>query len=84
MRIISLALGIAGLMACESNVLDEKPCDRYADYICTCHQDDPDFDCDEFIILAEANPSPAVSDQCALDLGNLKDQDEAEGFVCAA
>jgi hypothetical protein len=63
--------------ACE----EETPCDRYADYICTCHADDPGFDCDALIDLA-ADPTEATADQCALDLADQKDIDQSEGVEC--
>ena len=67
----------AGLLGCE-----DQPCDRYVNYICDCHANDPGFDCGEISqALAEADPS--AQDQCAIDLADLQDMDDANGVDCS-
>jgi hypothetical protein len=69
---------LAAMAGCQTN----QPCDRYVDYVCNCHEGDPDYDCTELqTIYADAQPD--VQDQCALDLDDLKQQDETDGYVCA-
>lgn len=76
--LISLTLLLATLTACEF----ENPCTRLADYVCTCHEDDPEFDCDEYMNLADAS-SAATYDECVIDLVELQDQDDEDGLTCA-
>ena len=71
-----LAVFTLGL-ACEV-----QPCDRYVNYVCDCHADDPEFDCDE-ISSSLTNADPAVQDQCAIDLADLQDADAEAGLVCS-
>jgi hypothetical protein len=59
-----------------------QPCDDYVDYMCTCHADDADFDCEELqSVFADADP--ALQDQCSIDLADQQDQDDADGLDCA-
>lgn len=76
-RTLSIAALLLAAFACDI----ENPCDRYADYICTCHSDDDDFDCEAVSQLAES-PSSAVQDQCAVDLASQRAEDEAAGLDC--
>ena len=57
------------------------PCDDYVDYICTCHDGDPDFDCDEFRTIYDEAP-PDVQDQCLTELNIQMDEDEAANLEC--
>jgi len=69
-------VGLGTLVAC-----DVQPCDRYVDYICVCHDQDPEFDCQELIdVLTDADPD--VQDQCAIDLSDQQAQDAADGLEC--
>jgi hypothetical protein len=67
------------LLGCE----EEGPCDRYADYICVCHADDPAFDCNTLRAIS-LDSTQAASDQCAVDLQEQRDEDEAAGLICDA
>jgi hypothetical protein len=69
LRLATVMLVLAGLLACE----EETPCDRYADYICDCH-DEPGFDCDALRDLA-TDPTESAADQCSLDLADQRDLD---------
>lgn len=73
LRIGTTATLLAGLFACET----ETPCTRFADYVCTCHADDPDFSCEEVEQLAQ-DPSQSVADQCAEDLADLQAEDSED------
>lgn len=75
--LISLTLLLATLTACEF----ENPCTRLADYVCTCHEDDPEFDCEEFQNFADA-ATALTYDDCVVDLVDLQDADEEEGLIC--
>lgn len=77
-RLVLVPLVIAALFGCD----EETPCDRYADYMCTCHADDPGFDCEAYLQLAES-PTGAVIDQCAIDLADQQEIDEDAGESCA-
>ena len=81
MRLSMLAAGVLGfftLVACE-----DQPCDRYIDYVCACHADNPEFDCAELqVVLAGAEPE--IQDTCAVDLADLEAQDAADGRACAS
>ena len=80
MRLSMLAFGAMGfftLVACE-----DQPCDRYVDYVCACHADDPELDCGELqVVLADADPE--IQDTCAVDLADLEEADAADGLACS-
>lgn len=77
LRLVAVTATIAMLLACD----EETPCDRFADYVCTCHEGEDDFDCDSLLQLAE-NPTQDAIDGCQVDLEQLKSEDETEGLVC--
>ena len=60
---------------------EEDPCGDYVDYICDCHADDPDFDCEE-LRTTYANADAAVQDECAIQLNEQEDADADEGLEC--
>ena len=78
-RLAVVGLLIAGLLACE----DDEPCDRYIDYMCSCHEDDPGFDCGT-LENTYRGADADVQDECALELQDQKDADEANGVECPA
>ena len=59
----------------------EEPCQDYVDYVCSCHEDDPEFDCDYLRTIYE-DAEPDVQDSCAISLDELQSEDEAEGYYC--
>jgi hypothetical protein len=77
----TLALGLfattlLGLLGCE-----DQPCARYVDYVCACHPDDPELDCDE-LANAVLGGGPEVQNQCFLELRDLQEADDAAGLAC--
>jgi hypothetical protein len=58
-----------------------QPCDEYVDYICTCHESDPDYDCEQVRTVYE-DAAPDVQDSCALSYDELKKHDQEEGMEC--
>ena len=59
-----------------------EPCDDYVEYLCTCHEDDPQYDC-EALRTTYLDAEPAIQDQCAIDLADVQDEDDAAGLECA-
>lgn len=77
-RLLIVTAAVIGLFpAC----FEENPCDRYVDYMCDCHADDPEFDCAELNRIY-ASADPALQDQCAVELTSQQDQDDDDGLVC--
>ncbi|MBN1336988.1 MAG: hypothetical protein JXB39_13605 [Deltaproteobacteria bacterium] len=59
-----------------------EACDEYVDYICTCHADDPEFDCDLLAATYE-NADAATQEDCALALDEQQEEDAAEHLECS-
>jgi hypothetical protein len=74
-------LSVASLLLVAANC-NEDPCTDFVDYVCTCHEDDPDFDCEDIQTTLE-DADPDVKDQCALDLDDLQAEDADAGEECA-
>lgn len=77
MRLALITVLLTGLMACD----EESACDEWASYVCACHDGEPEFDCDELNALA-IEASPAVIDQCAIDLAAQRAEDQDAGLEC--
>jgi|JI7StandDraft_1071085.scaffolds.fasta_scaffold363189_2 hypothetical protein len=77
LRLLSVLTALALFLGCE----EPTSCDRFADYICTCHEGDPGYDCEALLDLA-ADPTVSTDDQCALDLKDQKDLDREDGLEC--
>ena len=76
-RIAAVALALLLVAA----IGDEQPCDRYVDYMCACHDDDPEFDCEDLRdVYADADPS--LQDSCAVELAEQREEDEQAGLDC--
>jgi hypothetical protein len=73
-----LVLGALGLEACEP----ADPCGDYVDYMCVCHADDEDADCDT-LRVTYASADPDVQDECAVLLDAQLQEDEDAGLECA-
>lgn len=71
-----VAVGVLSLVACV-----DEPCVGYVDYMCACHEGDEGFSCDE-LRQTLAGASPAVQDQCAIDLAEQQEQDAQEEIEC--
>ena len=77
-RLVFLMVGLVGfLAACE-----DQPCDRYINYMCTCHENDDGFDCEE-LGQALGDASPELQDQCSIDLANQQDADDEAELTCS-
>jgi len=76
-----LGLLVVAFVAMAADCELEEPCQDYVDYICTCHADDPDFDCQELrTVFSDAGPE--LQDQCAIDLDEQQDLDDQSGLEC--
>ena len=71
---IFLALG---LVACE----EKNHCDDYVDYMCECHADDPNFNCDEQRSIYE-EASLDQQNECAIELDSQEQSDQENGEGC--
>jgi hypothetical protein len=58
-----------------------EPCDDYVDYLCACHEDDPQYDC-AVLEASYLDAEPELQDQCAIDLADVQQEDEDEGLEC--
>ena len=72
-------IAVLGASGCD----DVEPCDRYIDYMCACHGDDPGFDCEELENTYQGADA-AVQDECALELSDQRDDDDEAGLECDA
>lgn len=74
---------VAAALFTMGSACQEEPCQDYVDYICDCHDGEEGFDCEELrTTLADADQD--VQDQCALDLSDQQQEDEANGVDCDA
>ena len=76
-----LMMAVAGVFALAASCELDDPCQEYVDYLCTCHADDPDFDCEELRTVF-SDPDPNLQDQCAIDLGEQQEVDDTAGLEC--
>ena len=62
--------------------IEEKDyCSEYVDYMCSCHEDDPDYDCDaQQAIYEEADLEQQI--ECSVTLDEQLVQDEEDGVDC--
>jgi hypothetical protein len=77
-RLVLATLGLGVLNACVTT----NACDNYVDYLCECHADDPDYDCNELRIIYQDASGEDLSD-CSVALDEQQDEDEATGEGCA-
>lgn len=60
---------------------DKDYCEEYVDYMCDCHDDNPDYDCaTQQAIYEEATLEQQT--QCALSLDEQMIEDEENGREC--
>ena len=64
-------------IACE----DKDHCSAYVDYMCDCHADDPNYDCDEQRAIYE-EASLEQQNECAIELDTQQQADQEEGTGC--
>ncbi len=62
-----------------TETLDDS-CSEYVDYMCSCHQDDPDVDCSELQNIYE-NATQEQQDECAISLDDQVAVDDT-GIEC--
>ena len=79
LRLAALAAGLLCALACD----ETTPCDRYVDYMCTCHAEEPGFDCEE-LSNVYSDAGGAVENQCAIELEDQRSADEDAGLQCDA
>jgi len=75
-RLMTALLATAALSGCFF-----EPCDDYVDYLCTCHEDDPQYDC-AVLETSYLDAEPELQDQCAIDLADVQQEDEDAGLEC--
>jgi len=61
--------------------LSTNPCQEYVDYVCACHADNPDFDC-ETIRAAHANAGVDLYEDCQTEHDALLQSDADLGEGC--
>lgn len=62
--------------------LEEKDhCEEYVDYMCDCHADDPDYDC-EALNSIYAETDLEQQNECAITLDEQIQDDSEEGTDC--
>ena len=68
-----LAVGFTG---CE-----DDPCAKYVEYMCDCHEDDPNAECSDLqTIYSDANAD--LMDECAIELDDQQQEDSESGLEC--
>ena len=72
-RIPAMILGAVTLVGALTACGGEDNCGEYVDYMCACHEEDDDFDCEE-LRNAYENPSSSEQDDCAVELDDQKAQ----------
>lgn len=71
------------LLVLGCTLTDPNPCQKYADYICDCHGDDPAYDC-QSVQDQYSTSDPELEDACESSLADLKNEDEAAGRECSS
>ena len=69
------------LIACEDTIKTTTVCDDYVDYICDCHSDNPDYNCDELESIY-ADPTTDQVSECSVSLDEQRALDEEDEFEC--
>ena len=67
------------LFACEENL--STSCDEYVDYICSCHADNPDYDCGDLSNIY-SDPDSEQMLECSTALDEQKVLDEEAQMEC--
>jgi hypothetical protein len=58
-------------------------CDEYVDYMCDCHGDDPEVDCEEFAnVYGDADAETQIACEDEYDAQLIADEDD--GLECVA
>lgn len=75
--ISAAAAALATGLGCDT----EDPCQDYVSYVCDCHADDPEYDCEQIRTTYEGADAD-VQAECASALQDLEDADQAAGETC--
>ena len=67
------------LIACEDKL--SSSCDDYVDYVCSCHGDNPDYDCSDLSNIY-SDPDTEQLLECSSALDEQKILDEEAEFEC--
>lgn len=81
MRVLRL-LPFLVFTACFGTSLGD-PCEQYCDYVCTCHEGEAEFDCDQ-CRTEYASADSELQDECETSLTDLQREDESNGTGCDA
>lgn len=76
-RLALAAMSLGLLSACVTT----NACDNYVDYMCECHADDPDFDCNTLRIIYQDADGEDLSD-CSVALDEQQTEDVEAGDDC--
>ena len=79
--LIRIAVAGIGGVACAD--LSENPCQDYVDYVCECHADNPDLDC-ETVREVHINAGVDLYEDCRVEHEALIQADEDLGTGCAS
>ncbi|MEC7983845.1 MAG: hypothetical protein VX278_01695 [Myxococcota bacterium] len=69
------------LFACEDVIKSTTACDDYIDYICDCHSDNPDYDCNAMSNIY-ADPTTEQESECSVSLDEQMALDAEDEFEC--
>lgn len=58
------------------------PCVDYCDYVCTCHEGEEAYDCDQCRTENDGS-DPELQDACETSLADLQAEDESAGTGCS-
>lgn len=58
------------------------PCVAYCDYVCTCHEGEAEYNCEDCRTVYDG-ADPELMDACQTELTNLENEDEANGTGCS-
>lgn len=60
---------------------DKSPCEEYIDYICSCHENNPDYDCSDMANMYN-NPDADKEQECSTNLEEQKSIDNEAQLEC--
>ena len=69
------------LLACQDTISTGNQCDEFVDYVCTCHDDNPEYDCNELSNIYSDPDSDQIS-ECAYSLDEQKELDAESDLEC--
>ena len=69
------------LFACEDVIKTTTACDDYVDYICSCHDDNADYDCSTLDSIY-ADPTTEQISECSVSLDEQMALDAEDELDC--